>query len=122
MVFGAIVIGQTAILSSDFTKAKLAAINIFNLIDRKPVKILTESDCTDLVEKSPNDKSEGNIAFRGIHFHYPSRPDSAVLNGLSFTASKGETVALVGTSGSGKSTTIQLLEQFYECIKGKIVS
>jgi len=122
MVFGAIVIGQTAILSSDFAKAKLAAINIFKLIDRKPMKLFSEGEVDVHVEKTANDRSEGNINFRGIHFHYPSRPETSILNGLSFTAHQGETVALVGSSGCGKSTTIQLLEQFYGCVKGKIVS
>lgn len=102
MLFGAVVIGQTAILSSDFTKAKQAAINIFALIDRKPTKVFSESDQTDqlaiegvTVEKKAESRSEGNIAFRGIFFHYPSRPDTAILNGLSFTAHQGETVRII---------------------------
>lgn len=125
MVFGAVVVGQTAILSSDFTKAKLAALNIFKLIDRKPSnQNRSSSSCEKLtkIDKSTSARSEGNLTFRGLHFHYPSRPDQKILNGLSFSASKGETVALVGSSGCGKSTSIQLLEQFYECSNGKIVS
>ena len=123
MVYGAMVVGNTAVLSSDFAKAKIAAINIFKLIDRKPTKLLTESDdgVVTVVDKSRANRSQGNISFRGIHFHYPSRPESSILNGLSFSAHKGETVALVGPSGCGKSTSIALLEQFYDCTKGKIV-
>lgn len=122
MVFGAMVVGNTAVLSSDFARAKIAAINIFRLIDRKPPNLPSEGEGDVVVEKSASKRSQGDIAFRGLHFYYPSRPESNILNGLSFTAQKGETVALVGSSGCGKSTTIQLLEQFYECIKGKIVS
>ena len=124
MLFGAVVIGQTAILSSDFTKAKQAAINIFALIDRKPTKVLSEGDgegAQEIVQVEKSERSEGNIAFRGVVFHYPSRPETNILNGLSFTAHQGETVALVGSSGCGKSTSIQLLEQFYSPAKGKIV-
>ena len=121
MVFGAVVVGQTAILTSDFTKAKLAAVNIFKLIDRKPIKVAMEGEEMVKVDKSQIDRSQGNISFRGIHFHYPSRPESSILNGLSFSAHKGETVALVGPSGCGKSTSVALLEQFYDCTKGKIV-
>lgn len=120
MVFGAMVVGNTAVLSSDFAKAKIAAINIFKLIDRKPVKLISEGEV--LIEKTPSHRAKGQIAFRGIHFNYPSRPETSILNGLSFNANPGEMVALVGSSGCGKSTTIQLLEQFYECTKGKIVS
>ena len=130
IVFGSVVVGQTAILSSDFTKAKIAAISIFNLIDRTPTstsadrKHQIESGLVKIEEKMNHnrDRAQGNLSFRGIYFNYPSRPEQNILNGLSFGANKGETVALVGSSGCGKSTSIQLLEQFYECSKGKIVS
>ena len=123
MVFGAMVVGNTAVLSSDFAKAKIAAINIFKLIDRKPVKLFSEGETLEgVVHKTPSDKAKGQLAFRGVSFNYPSRPENTILNGLSFSANPGETVALVGASGCGKSTTVQLLEQFYECSKGKIVS
>ena len=108
MIFGAIVIGETTILSADFTKAKLAAFNIFKLIDRKPNK------CLQITEMPITNRCDGNISFHGVQFNYPSRPDSTVLNGLSFSAHKGQTVALVGASGSGKTTTLQLIEKFYD--------
>ena len=130
MVFGAMVIGQTAILSADFTKAKLAAINIYRLIDSAPKPLPNDDDDGDVMvevdingnAQQQSKRSSGNIAFRGVHFNYPTRPDTIILNGLSFSADRGETVALVGSSGSGKSTTIQLLEQFYQCSNGQIVS
>lgn len=54
-------------------------------------------------------------------FHYPARPDVQVLKGLTIKVKQGETIALVGTSGCGKSTTVQLLERFYDPKEGKVV-
>ena len=121
-MFGAMILGQTAVLSADYTKAKIAAMNIFKLIDRKPVKMYNDEDNSVLIQKDQSVKSRGDISFRGVHFSYPSRPNLTILNGLSFSAQQGETVALVGSSGCGKSTTIKLLERFYDSSKGKVVS
>ena len=63
---------------------------------------------------------KGNIAFDAIGFHYPTRPEVEVLQGLSFQIQSGEKVALVGPSGAGKSTIIQLLLRFYESTTGQI--
>ncbi|XP_040289957.1 ATP-dependent translocase ABCB1-like [Bufo bufo] len=60
------------------------------------------------------DKLVGNIEFKNIHFAYPSRPDVQVLKGLNLKVPAGKTIALVGMSGCGKSTTIQLLQRFYD--------
>ena len=122
MVFGAFIIGETAVLSADYGKAKVAAFNIFKLIDQSPKEEDDEEMMKEGKKMRENLKSQGEVTFSGVHFSYPSRPETEVLSGLSFSAKKGETVALVGASGCGKSTTVQLLEQFYECSKGKIVS
>ncbi|CAF1177634.1 unnamed protein product, partial [Rotaria sordida] len=63
----------------------------------------------------------GDIHFSNIHFSYPSRPDVPILKGLSFDVKRGQTVALVGLSGSGKSTCIQLLQRFYDPSSGSIL-
>lgn len=62
-----------------------------------------------------------SIEFRGVGFSYPSRPEKVVLNKLSFSISKGQKVAFVGESGCGKSTTIQLLERFYDPNFGEVL-
>jgi ABC-type multidrug transport system fused ATPase/permease subunit len=77
------------------------------------------------VNQSTGDKPQicdGNVEFREIEFTYPTRPNAKVLKGLNFKVSKGQTVALVGSSGCGKSTCIQLLERFYDCNEGEVVS
>ena len=56
----------------------------------------------------------GHISGRGVYFHYPCRPDVKVLRGLNILVSPGETLALVGSSGSGKSTIVSLIERFYQ--------
>lgn len=65
-------------------------------------------------------KFTGHIAYDGVHFSYPGRPDVAVLKGISFAVEPNSKVALVGSSGAGKSTIIQLLLQFYGVSSGKI--
>ncbi|KAI3497014.1 hypothetical protein L1887_39394 [Cichorium endivia] len=62
----------------------------------------------------------GEIELKGIYFSYPSRPDSAILQGLNLRIPCGKTVGLVGGSGSGKSTIVSLLQRFYDPIEGEI--
>ncbi len=62
----------------------------------------------------------GEVSFTNVLFHYPARPETAALGGVSFEVKPGETVALVGPSGAGKTTVIQLLLRFYDPDSGTI--
>ena len=65
---------------------------------------------------------QGAINFSNVRFCYPSRPDVKVLRGLDLTVKPGQKLALVGSSGCGKSTVISLLERFYDAASGTVVS
>ena len=63
---------------------------------------------------------QGQVEFSDVHFFYPSRPNRSALHGLSFSVKSGETVAIVGASGAGKSTIFSLLLRFYDPQQGSI--
>lgn len=63
----------------------------------------------------------GALEFDTVHFSYPTRASVQVLRGLSLRVQPGQTIALVGGSGCGKSTTVQLLERFYDALSGSVV-
>lgn len=67
------------------------------------------------------DEFKGSIEFLNCKFTYPSRPDIQVLKGLSVDVKPGQTLAFVGSSGCGKSTSVQLLERFYDPDEGSVV-
>uniref|UniRef100_A0AC35TTR9 ABC transporter domain-containing protein n=1 Tax=Rhabditophanes sp. KR3021 TaxID=114890 RepID=A0AC35TTR9_9BILA len=91
-----------------------AAATIYEIIDRVP-----EIDASSPEGIKPT-SIKGKIAIENVDFNYPTRPDVQVLKGISFEALPGETVALVGSSGSGKSTIIQLLLRYYQQNSGSI--
>jgi ABC-type multidrug transport system fused ATPase/permease subunit len=62
------------------------------------------------------------VKYQQVEFSYPTRPNTRVLQGLNADVLEGQTVALVGKSGCGKSTCIQLLERFYDPASGSVVS
>ncbi|TKW35603.1 hypothetical protein SEVIR_2G385400v4 [Setaria viridis] len=96
-------------------EASSAAEQIVELIRRVP-KIDSESGAGEVL-----DSVAGEVEFRNVEFCYPSRPKSAVLVSFSLRVPAGRSVALVGASGSGKSTVIALLERFYDPTAGEVI-
>uniref|UniRef100_A0A7N8X5Y4 ATP-binding cassette, sub-family B (MDR/TAP), member 4 n=1 Tax=Mastacembelus armatus TaxID=205130 RepID=A0A7N8X5Y4_9TELE len=115
VLYGAMAVGQANSFAPNYAKAKLSASHLLMLINKEPaIDNLSQ-------EGETPDKFDGNVYFEDVKFNYPSRPDVTILQGLNFKVKKGETLALVGSSGCGKSTTIQLLERFYDPKEGRVV-
>jgi ATP-binding cassette, subfamily B (MDR/TAP), member 1 len=94
--------------------ARGAAAKLFETIDRVP----------DIDSSSPDglkpEKVEGHITFENVEFNYPSRPSVPVVKSLSLSFPASKTAALVGASGSGKSTIVALVERFYDPLSGVV--
>lgn len=80
----------------------------------------TKATIKDGTLTQPTSKQKGTIAFNKVSFQYPDASE-AVLENISFTANKGETVAFIGSTGSGKSTLVNLIPRFFDVTGGEIV-
>ncbi|KAM0262605.1 hypothetical protein ACHAQJ_001650 [Trichoderma viride] len=114
VIYGAQAAGSIFSNAPDIGKAKNAAAELKSFFDRKPsIDVWSQ-------EGESVDGVTGSVEFRNVHFRYPTRPTQPVLSGLSLKVQPGQYVALVGASGCGKSTTIALLERFYDVLSGCI--
>lgn len=108
-------LGQAMGNVTAFSKGKSAAYNIMEMVS-KPTKM--DRHLADGVELS---EVKGDIELQNVVFSYPSRPDVIIFNNFSLSIPSGRTVALVGGSGSGKSTVVSLVERFYDPQEGTIM-
>lgn len=104
-------VNQMMMRLSIFQQALVSASRVFRLIDHDEIAPSKKGEGYPIIEK-------GEIEFRNVSFSYDGKQE--VLKNISFTAKKGETVALVGHTGSGKSSIINLLMRFYPGVKGEI--
>ncbi|KAL7622964.1 hypothetical protein AAE478_006643 [Parahypoxylon ruwenzoriense] len=143
MLVSATLWGQMFSLAPEFSRAKSAASRTLSLINlgsdkklTKPSAILELSDGNLVNRREDRDvEAEGeskplrmnppsstgvSIAFRDVHFAYPTRPEQPILKGISFTIQPGQFVGLVGPSGAGKSTIMGLIQRMYSPSAGSV--
>ncbi|KAI9217023.1 P-glycoprotein, partial [Blastocladiella britannica] len=118
VMFSAMMGGRISQFLPDYSKAHHAAYSLFMLIDR-----VSAIDPYNQPADAPTLEGtcRGEVEFEDVHFRYPSRPKVKVHRGLSFKVPAGAKVALVGSSGCGKSTCIQQLERYYDPNRGRIL-
>ncbi|KAJ6723258.1 hypothetical protein OIU74_007767 [Salix koriyanagi] len=115
VLLGSMSLGQASPCLSSFAAGQAAAYKMFETINRKP-----EIDSSDTRGKVLDDIG-GDVELRDVYFTYPARPDEQIFAGFSLFIPSGITAALVGQSGSGKSTVISLIERFYDPQAGEVL-
>ncbi|KAI3884188.1 hypothetical protein MKW92_034498 [Papaver armeniacum] len=116
LLSGSMSLGKSSLCLGAFAAGQAAAFKVFKTINRKP-----EIDAYDTASGRILDDIRGDIEFRDVHFSYPTRPDEKIFSGFSLYIPSGMTYALVGQSGSGKSTVVSLIERFYDPQEGEVL-
>mgnify|MGYP006081588245 FL=1 len=117
VIYAILVAGSASALSEIWGELQRAAGATERLVE------LLQAQDTVTEPKNPLDLSQplrGEIIFDDVHFRYPARPDRLSLSQINLTIKPGETVALVGPSGAGKTTIIQLILRFYDPTSGQV--
>lgn len=126
ILYGLTEASKSLIFISDLEKARRGTQNLYKLIYNNNTTSSSNNNnaCSLLTTCNGGSnlpKCTGRIQFNGVRFHYPSRPDACVLKSLCVEIPAGKSIALVGRSGCGKSTIVQLLERFYDYSSGEIL-
>ncbi|MCV6584385.1 MAG: ABC transporter transmembrane domain-containing protein [Marinibacterium sp.] len=117
VIYSVMVAGSVAALSEIWSELQRAAGATERLVE-----LLHARDSVGDPEKAATlpQPVRGEIEFDDVSFRYPTRPDTAALDGVSLTIQPGETVAFVGPSGAGKTTIIQMILRFYDPLSGAV--
>ncbi|KAF5461059.1 hypothetical protein F2P56_020885 [Juglans regia] len=115
LLFTAYIIAEAGSMTNDLSKGSSAIQSLLTILDRR-----SEIDPDSKWGMEIKRKIKGRIELKNVYFSYPTRPEQMIFKGLSLKIEAGRTVALVGQSGSGKSTIIGLIERFYDPVKGSV--
>jgi ATP-binding cassette subfamily B (MDR/TAP) protein 1 len=113
LIVTALAMGETLALAPDILKGNQMVASVFDVTDRKTE--ITSDVGEELMTV------EGTIELRGIQFSYPSRPEAVIFKDFNLKIRSGQCMALVGQSGSGKSSVISLILRFYDATAGKVM-
>lgn len=108
------VIAEAGSMTSDLSKGTVAIKSMFAILKRE-----SKMNADDTNGLKP-ERINGDIELKEVEFSYPTRPHQLVLKGLTLKIEAGKTIALVGQSGSGKSTIIGLIERFHDALRGSV--
>lgn len=104
---------QLGLLVNSFARASTCGARVFKLLDLEP-------EVADSPDALPLKLTQGRLRFDNVDFIYPGITNRSALSGISFEASKGETIGIMGPPGSGKTTVAQLIPRFYDVSNGSI--
>lgn len=115
LIITALAIAETLALTPDIVKGSQVLGSVFGILRRRTL----------IPPNEPNSKVitdiKGEIEFKNVHFSYPMRPEITIFENLNLKVKAGKSLAVVGQSGSGKSTVISLIMRFYEPTYGKVL-
>lgn len=113
LIVTALAMGETLALAPDLLKGNQMVASVLEVMDR-------QTEVSGDVGEELN-VVEGTIELRSVEFSYPSRPDVLIFKDFNLKVRAGKSIALVGQSGSGKSSVLALILRFYDPIAGKVM-
>lgn len=112
MILGAVM--QLSMISQQVTRATVSALRVREVLDSIPVITSTNTEAVKTEEA-------GTIEFKNVSFSYPNFSSDDILNNVSLKINTGETLAILGATGSGKTTLVNLIPRFYDTSKGDVL-
>ncbi len=106
---------QLVMISQNVTRAIISVNRIVEVLDSDPIIYSPKQSL------SANNKLLGTVEFKNVSFSYPNYSSSNIINNLSFKVNKGETVAILGATGSGKTSVVNLIPRFYDVTDGEVI-